>query len=417
MPNYLDALETRNPQQREADLLARLPALIARAKTAPGWQRILRHVDPRDLTSRAALARLPITRKDDLKAMQGLDAPFGGLNATPATHLRRHFMSPGPIHEPEGRGEDWWRAARALHALGLQAGDLIQNCFSYHFTPAAFIIEGGAARLGCPVIPAGVGQTEQQVIAMQALRPTAYTGTPSFLKLIVERAQADGADISSLRRALVSAEALPAALRRWFHDHGIARVLQFYGSADIGVIAYETPDGDQPNPGMVVEEDILLELVVPGTGQPAPDHAMGEIVVTSFNPDYPMVRWGTGDLSMLLDGPSPCGRSNVRIQGWMGRADQAAKVRGMFIHPTHVSEILRRHPGVAHARMVVGGVAGADVMTLHCETAAPQPDEPLRASLIETIRAVTKLRGEVAFAAPGSLRRDGKLIEDLRQYD
>lgn len=417
MPNYLDALETRDPQQREAELLARLPGLIARAKTAPGWQRILCHVDPRDITSRAALARLPVTRKDDLKIMQRLEAPFGGLNATRAARLRRHFMSPGPIHEPEGYGEDWWRAARALRALGLRAGDVIQNCFSYHFTPAAFIIEGGAARLGCPVIPAGVGQTEQQVIAMQALRPAAYTGTPSFLKMIIERAQADGADISSLRRALVSAEVLPAALRRWFHDHGIERVLQFYGSADIGVIAYETPDGDLPNPGMVVEEDILLELVVPGTGQPAADHSVGEIVVTSFNPDYPMVRWGTGDLSMMLDGPSPCGRSNVRIQGWMGRADQAAKVRGMFIHPAHVSEILRRHPALAHARMVVGGVAGADVMTLHCETAMPLPDESLRASLIETIRAVTKLRGEVAFAAPGSLRRDGKLIEDIRQYD
>jgi phenylacetate-CoA ligase len=416
MSNYFDELETRSPQERERDLMARLPQLVAHAQTAPGWARILEGVNAGAIDSRGALAQLPVTRKSDLKALQQADAPFGGLTTTAPRRLARIAMSPGPIFDPEGRGADWWRYARPFHAAGIRAGDLIQNCFSYHFTPAAFMVEGGAFRLGCTVVPAGSGQTEMQVQAIAALRPDAYAGTPSFLKIIIEKAAEMGADIGSLQCAVVGAEALPPSLRAWLIEHGVARVVQTYGSADIGNIAYETMSRGEVNPGMVLDEELLLEIVRPGTGDPVAPGEVGEVVVTSFNPDYPLLRFATGDLSAVLDGISPCGRTNTRIRGWLGRADQTTKVRAMFVHPSQVAQIVRRHPEILRARLVVSGEMANDVMTLVCEVERPD-DGPVREAIVASIRDVTKLRGEVALVAAGALPNDGRVIEDARRYE
>ncbi len=415
MSEYLDALETRNPQSREQALLTRLPQLIAQAQTASGWATILHGVTAADIRSREALAQLPVTRKSDLKELQKQQLPFGGLNTTPSHQLQRIYMSPGPIFDPQGRGQDWWRFARPLHAAGLRAGHLLQNCFSYHFTPAAFMVEGAAAKLGCVIIPAGSGQTEMQVQAMAELRPDAYIGTPSFLKIIIEKALELGTDISSVQRAVVGAEALPPSLRKWLQDHGVAHVLQMYASADIGNIAYETETGGQVNPGMLLDEDLVLEIVRPGTGDVVAEGEVGEVVITSFNPDYPLLRFGTGDMSAVLPGISPCGRTNTRIKGWMGRADQTTKVKGMFVHPSQVAEILKRHPEINKARLVVTGEMANDAMTLHCETATPS--ESLKQAIVLNIREMTKLRGEVAFVTLGSLANDGKVIDDARKYE
>ncbi len=416
MTDLYDALEARAPSAREKDLLGALPALISRAKQSTGWATILRDVTPEDITSRTALAQLPVTRKSSLKELQQAAPPFGGLNTTPTAKLSRVFMSPGPIFDPEGRGTDWWRYARPLHALGVRAGDLIQNCFAYHFTPAGLMVEGGAAQLGCPVIPAGIGQTEMQVQAMKLLRPKVYAGTPSFLKIIIEKAQEMGEDMSSLQMALVGAEALPPSLRQWLNDHGVPFVLQTYGSADIGNIAYETLTDDRVNPGMLVDETLLLEIVRPGTGDPVPDGEVGEIVITSFNPDYPLIRFATGDMSAVLPGLSPCGRTNTRIRGWMGRADQATKVRAMFVHPSQVADIARRHPVIRKARLVVSGEMANDEMTLHCEVDDPVAAQSDIDTIVASIRDVTKLRGNVKLQAIGSLPNDGKVIEDARSY-
>ncbi|WP_025915728.1 phenylacetate--CoA ligase family protein [Herminiimonas sp. CN] len=416
MSPYLDALETRAPDARERELMLRLPQLIALAQQAPGWRRILGDTVAADISSRAALAQLPVTRKSDLKDLQQQALPFGAMTTITPARMRHLFMSPGPIFDPEGQGRDWWRFARPLHALGLRSGQAVQNCFSYHFTPAAFMVEGAAAQLGCPVIPAGSGQTEMQVEAMAALQPAAYVGTPSFLKIIIEKALEMGADISSMQRALVSAEALPPSLRAWLQQHGVPHVLQLYASADIGNIAYETETDGRVNPGMVLDEDILLEIVRPGTGDPVPEGEVGEVVVTSFNPDYPLIRFGTGDLSALLPGTSPCGRTNTRIKGWMGRADQTTKVRAMFVHPSQVAQIVKRHPEIAKARLVISGVMANDIMTLHCETAAELSGATLQA-IVDTIRDVTKLRGQVQPAAIGMLPNDGIVIEDARKYE
>ncbi|RZI44626.1 phenylacetate--CoA ligase family protein [Herbaspirillum sp. HC18] len=415
MTDYLDSLETRDPEQRERDLMARLPQLVARAQTAPGWARILDGVKASTITSRAALAQLPVTRKSDLKDLQHKDAPFGGLTTTPARQLRHLFMSPGPIFDPEGQGQDWWRFARPMAAVGLRAGHIVQNCFSYHFTPAAFMAEGGAAKLGCAVIPAGIGQTEMQVQSMAELKPDAYIGTPSFLKIIIEKAREMGADISSVQRAIVGAEALPPSLRKWLQDNGVPNVLQMYGSADIGNIAYETQTNGQVNPGMVLDEDLILEIVRPGTGDPVADGEVGEVVITSFNPDYPLIRFGTGDMSAVMSGISPCGRTNTRIKGWMGRADQTTKVRAMFVHPSQVADVVKRYPQIIKARLVVTGEMANDVMTLHCEV--DDPDFISADAVVDTIRDVTKLRGEVKFVPRGSLPNDGKVIEDARKYE
>ncbi|MFZ6773995.1 phenylacetate--CoA ligase family protein [Undibacterium sp. SXout7W] len=415
MTDYLDALETRSPQSRESALMERLPALIALAQTAPGWATILQGVTAGDICRRSALAQLPVTRKSDLKDLQRGHLPFGGLTATDTRKLGRIFMSPGPIFDPEGRSPDWWRFARPMHAIGLRHGDLIQNCFSYHFTPAAFMVESAAARLGCAVIPAGIGQTEMQVQAMAELRPDAYIGTPSFLKIIIEKALEMGADISSVQKAIVGAEALPPSLRKWLQDHGVATVLQIYATADIGNIAYETSTDGQLNPGMVLDEELILEIVRPGTGDLVSEGEVGEVVITSFNQDYPLIRFGTGDMSAVLPGISPCGRTNQRIKGWMGRADQTTKVKGMFVHPSQVAEVVKRHPQIQKARLVVTGEMANDTMCLHCETDAP--DDTLKALIITSLRDITKLRGDAVFVATGSLPNDGKVIDDARKYE
>jgi phenylacetate-CoA ligase len=412
---HFDQLETRAPEAREAALMAALPAHIAHAKAnAPGFARILADVDPAAVTSRAGLAKLPVTRKSELAELQKAMPPLGGLNATPVAKLAKLFVSPGPIYEPEGTGQDWWRCARALHAAGFGAGDLVVNTLAYHFVPAGSMVESGARAIGCTVVPTGTGQTEMQVATIRELRASGYLGTPSFLKLIVEKADEMKADVSCLKKALVGAEYLPAALRNSMQQRGI-QVLQLYGTADLGLIAYETaaPDGTV-NEGMILEEALILEIVRPGTGDPVAPGEVGEVVVTTFNRDYPLIRFGTGDLSAILPGTSPCGRTNVRIKGWMGRADQTTKVRAMFVTPKQVNEIVRRHPEIARARLVIEGETGNERMILKCEVAGSPAG--LAQAAAATIREVTKLRGEVELVAPGSLPNDGKVIDDTRKY-
>jgi phenylacetate-CoA ligase len=413
--DYYDALETRSPEEREAALFAALPQHIAHAKrNAPGLARILADVDPAKVTTRAALASLPVTRKSDLGELQKKIPPLGGLSATPRERLGKIFISPGPIYDPEGQGKDWWRTARGLHAGGFRAGDLVINTFAYHFTPAGSMLESGALALGCTVVPTGVGQTEMQVAAIRDLGINAFIGTPSFLKLIVEKGDELKCDVSCLKKAMVGAEYLPPALRKAMRERGI-HVMQLYATADLGHIAYESANADgSVNEGMVLDEGVLLEIVRPGTGDPVPTGEVGEVVITSFNRDYPLVRFGTGDLSAIMAQPSPCGRTNVRIRGWMGRADQSTKVRAMFVTPKQVAEVLRRHPEVRKARLVVDGEVGKDRMTLKCEAA--NPPKELAQAIVASIRDVTKLRGEVELVAPGTLPNDGKVIEDLRKY-
>jgi len=412
---YFDRLETRSPKAREAALMAALPGHIAHAKRhAPGFARILKDVRPGKINSREALARLPVTRKSDLASLQKELPPLGGLNATPVEKLAKLFVSPGPIYEPEGRSADWWRTARGLFAGGFRAGDRVANTFAYHFTPAGSMLESGAAALGCTVVPTGVGQTEMQVAAIRGLGIDGFLGTPSFLKLIVEKADEMKADLSCLKKAQVGAEFLPPILRNNLQQRGM-RVTQCYASADLGLIAYESlmPDG-AVNEGMILEEARILEIVRPGTGDPVPAGEVGEVLITTFNRDYPLIRFATGDLSAVLPGASPCGRTNVRIKGWMGRADQSTKVRAMFVTPAQVSDVTRRHPEVLRARLVVEGEAGNDRMTLKCEAR----DRPagLADAIVASIRDVTKLRGEVELVPPGSLPNDGKVIEDTRKY-
>ena len=412
---HFDRLETRSPKAREAALMAALPRQLAHAKRrAPGFARILKDVDAAKINSRKALAAVPVTRKSDLASLQKGLPPLGGLNATPVEKLAKLFVSPGPIYEPEGRGADWWRTARGLFAGGFRAGDRVANTFAYHFTPAGSMLESGAAALGCTVVPTGVGQTEMQVAAIRDLGINAFVGTPSFLKLIVEKADELKIDISCLEKAQVGAEFLPPILRNNLQQRGM-RVTQCYASADLGLIAYESlmPDG-AVNEGMILEEARILEIVRPGTGDPVPAGEVGEVVITTFNRDYPLIRFATGDLSAVLPGASPCGRTNVRIKGWMGRADQSTKVRAMFVTPAQVNDVTRRHPEVLRARLVVEGEAGNDRMTLKCEAR----DRPagLAQAIVASIRDVTKLRGEVELVPPGSLPNDGKVIEDQRKY-
>jgi len=412
---FYDALETRDPAEREAGLMAVLPRIIAAAKErAPAYRRLFAALRPEDVTDRRALAQLPVTRKSDLIELQRQEPPFGGFAAVPVSALRRVFVSPGPIYEPEGRRPDFGRFARALFAAGFRSGDLVHNTFSYHMTPAGAMVESAAEALGCPVIPAGIGQTEQQLRIIADLKPVAYVGTPSFLKILLDRAASEGTDATSLKKALVGAEALPAALRAELRGRGLS-VLQSYGTADIGVIAYESigPDGEIC-PGMVLDEGIIVELVIPGSGDPVAPGETGEVVVTTLTPEYPLIRFATGDLSATLPGVSPCGRTNHRIKGWLGRADQTTKVRGMFVHPEQVAEILRRHKSIVRARLVVDRRANADEMVLLVELV--EPDEGV-ARIAETVQAVTKLRGAVDRVPAGSLPEDGKLIEDRRELE
>jgi phenylacetate-CoA ligase len=416
MPHHnFDLLETRDPEQRERDLFARLPGHIAHAKTnAPAFARILVDVEAAAITSRSALAALPVTRKSELLELQKAHRPFGGFAATGwgahAHYAARVFASPGPIYEPETARPDYWRLARGLYAAGFRGGDLIHNCFSYHLTPAGSMLDGGALALGCTVFPGGTGNTEQQVQAMHDLQPDGYVGTPSFLKIILDKADEIGVPIKTLSKAVVSGEAFLAAQRAALAARDIDGY-QVYATADAGMIAYETRARD----GLVADESIILEIVRPGTAEPVAPGEVGEVVVTVFNPDYPLIRFGTGDLSALLPGASSCGRTNMRIKGWMGRADQTAKVKGMFVHPSQVADIVRRHAEVVKARLVITNPQSVDVMTFRCEVT--QTAAGLADILVATIRDVTKLRGEVEIVAPGSLPNDGKVIDDARAFN
>jgi len=408
---FYDDLETRDPDLREAEQFAELGAIFATARTtATALDRALGDVDPRDIGSRATLAGLPVTRKSDLVELQKSDFPFGGFTSVEPGALARIFASPGPIYDPEGRRADYWRVARALFAAGFRSGEIVHNCYAYHLTPAGSMMETGAHALGCAVIPGGVGNTEQQVAAIRDVRPHGYAGTPSFLKIILEKAAETGADMSSLKKSLVGAEPLPPSLRKDIESHGVT-CRQIYASADLGNMAFESEALD----GMIVDEGIIMEIVRPGTADPVPEGEVGEIVVTALNPEYPLLRFGTGDMSMVLAGPSPCGRTGMRIKGWMGRADQSTKVKGMFVRPGMVAEIVGRHAEVAKARLVVDREGVADTMTLRCEVAETTDD--LAAAITESLQNVTKMKGRVELVAPESLPNDGKVIDDVRKFD
>ena len=414
MTSFYDSLETRPAAEREAALLAALPGQIAHARTAsPAFAEILAGVDAASITSRAALASLPVTRKHELLArQQALRAQnvFGGFSTlTFGAAMPRIFSSPGPIYEPEGTRTDYWRMARALYAAGFRPGELIHNCFTYHFVPAGSMMESGAHALGCTVFPGGTGQTEQQVQTMAELQPAGYIGTPSFLKIILEKAAEMKQPLPSVRKALVSAEAFPPSLRDWLAERGVVGY-QCYASADLGLIAYET----EAREGLVLDEGVIVEIVRPGTGDPVAEGEVGELVVTTLNPDYPLIRFGTGDLSAVLPGHCPSGRTNTRIRGWLGRADQTTKVRGMFVHPAQIAEIARRFPEIIKARLVVSGEMANDSMSLQVETVSTEAG--LSERIGAAIRDVTKLRGTVVLLAPGSLANDGKVIEDARSY-
>lgn len=416
MSQFYDALENQDPAQREQALLAALPVQIANAKAnSAAFAKILANVDPKAITTREALAALPVTRKGELHSLQkeqraaGGD-PFGGFSTLSyGAKLPRIFASPGPIYEPEGKAIDYWRMARAIYASGFRSGELIHNCFSYHFVPAGSMMETGAHALGCSVFPGGTGQTEQQVQAIADLKPAGYIGTPSFLKIILEKAAELGVALPSLKKAMFGGEAFPPSLRDWYLDHGIDGY-QCFATADLGLIAYETSARE----GLILDEGVLVEIVRPGTGDPVAEGEVGELVVTSMNPDYPLIRFGTGDLTAVLPGHCPTGRTNTRIKGWMGRADQTTKIRGMFVHPGQVDTIAKRFPEVAKARLVVSGEMANDQMTLKVEVA--QASSELSSKVSEAIRDVTKLRGQVELVEVGSLPNDGKVIEDARTY-
>jgi phenylacetate-CoA ligase len=407
MTDHYDSNETRDPAQREAELFSRLPAILRRAMEAPAYAERFRGLDPASITSRAALAQLPVLRKSELPALQKAAPPFGGFVAMPRGAFARLFTSPGPIFEPEAAHADPWRGARALFAAGFRTGDIVLNTFSYHLTPGGFIMDSSARALGCAVIPAGPGNTEQQFELIEAYRPIGYSGTPDFLKILIDAAIAADRDVSAIKRALVSGAAFPPSLQKEIKSHGI-EAYQAFGTADLGMVAFETPARE----GMVVNEDLILEIVKPGTGDPVAVGDVGEIVVTSLDPDHPWIRLALGDLTAQLPGTSSCGRTNMRIKGWMGRADQTTKVKGMFVRPEQIAEIAKRHPALGRLRLVVTRADETDVMTLRAECASP--DETLQNELAATLRAMTKLSGAVELVSTGSLPNDGKVIADER---
>jgi phenylacetate-CoA ligase len=411
MTEFYDQLETRSSDARAAAQLAALRAQLEHAKSnTTAYADTLAEIDTESIIDFESFARLPLTRKSELLALQAEHRPFGGYTSANAAQLTHVFASPGPIYEPGFAVGDFWRFARSLYASGFRRGDLVHNCFSYHFTPAGQMFDSAAQALGCTVIPAGVGQTELQLQTIADLAPSAYVGTPSFLKIILEQADELGSDVSSIRKAMVSGEALPGPLRDGFVERGV-RVQQCYGTADLGLIAYES----SAQQGLIIDEGVYLEIVRPGSGDPVSEGEVGEVVVTNLGLEYPLLRFATGDLSAYLPGISPCGRTNQRIRGWMGRADQTAKVRGMFIHPQQVDRVVKRHAEISKARLVVDWVDQADQITLQCECETSNAD--LGAAIADSIRSICKLRGEVEFVAAGSLPNDGKVIDDIRQYD
>jgi len=407
MKAHYDALESRDPAARERDLFMRLPGAIANAMKAPGWAKHLKGVDPKGVNSRTALAKLPLLRKSDLSVLQKENPPFAGFNVTPPGKAKRLHMSPGPIFEPQNYDEDFEATARALFAAGFRPGDIVHNTFSYHLTPGAYILESGAHHLGCATIPGGIGNTEQQLEAIEHFKPSGYIGTPDFIKILLDTAEKAGKDASSLKRGIVSGAALPESLRAELGSRGVD-VKQCYAIAETGVISFES----EARQGMIVSENMIVEIVRPGTGDPVAGGEVGEVVVTTFNPGYPMIRIATGDLSAVLPGVSPCGRTNMRIKGWMGRADQTTKIKGMFVHPAQVSEVAKRHPELKRLRLCVTREAEQDAMTLKAES--DLSDQSLADAVAATLQSVTKLKGKVTLVSPGSLPNDGKIISDDR---
>ncbi len=408
MAEFYDDLETRDPEVRERAAFKAIANQIKHAKArAPYFKNVLADIEPQDIVDRTTFARVPVTRKSDLVNIQSPGNPLGGLAALAPGKLLRIFQSPGPTYDAEGFGLDWWGTARALFASGFRAGDIVHNTFSYHFTPAGMMLDAGAQALGCAVFPAGVGNTELQIRAIEDIKPQGYVGTPSFLKTILEKAIDLGKDTSSLKKACVAGEGLPPQLRQAIEAHGI-HCGQVYATADLGAIAYESDARE----GLIVDEHLFVEIVRPGTGDPVPDGEVGEVVATLFRAELPLIRFATGDLSAVLAGPSPCGRTNLRLKGWMGRADQTTKFKGMFVHPAQIAEIVKRHPEIKKARMIVTKNADIDVMTLKCEVEG-QPDG-LLPRIAETIQNVCKLKGAVELVQPGTLANDGKVVEDAR---
>jgi phenylacetate-CoA ligase len=413
MTEFFDQLEIRAPEARAQAQAQLLPRIVAAALETPGWRAHLGDIDPASIRDRATLAGLKVLRKSELPSLQKASWPFGGFARQAPGEFARLFTSPGPIFEGEGQGANPWRAARALHAAGFRKGDIVLNTFSYHMTPGGFILDSGARALGCAVIPAGPGNTQAQLELIAAYRPGAYTGTPDFLKIILDAAQQEGVDASAMRKAVVSGAAFPPALQGEIKARGVD-AFQAYATADLGAIAYET----SARSGMVVNEDVILEVVRPGTGDPVPDGEVGEVVVTLLDERHPLLRLALGDLTAILSGPSPCGRTHTRIKGWMGRADQTTKVKGMFVRPEQIAELARRHAGIGRLRLVVTRAQDQDAMTLFAETSFAETSAPQDAALAETLGAslvaITRLKGQVTLVAPGTLANDGKVIEDKR---
>ncbi|SDN75331.1 phenylacetate-CoA ligase [Lutimaribacter pacificus] len=405
MSGYFDELETRSADERAAAQAGALSEQVARARGLPGYRGRLDDVDPAAIAGAADLARLPVLRKSDLGAVQGAGNPFGGLTTRPASGFAHVFQSPGPIYEPGGVDHDWWRMGRFLNACGIGRGDIVQNCFGYHLTPAGMIFESGARAVGAAVLPAGTGQTELQVTAARDIGTTAYAGTPDYLKVILDKADEMGVTLA-ITKAAVGGGALFPSLRQEYADRGIT-CLQSYATADLGNIAYESAAME----GMIVDEGVIVEIVTPGTGDPVAPGQVGEVVVTSLNPDYPLIRFATGDLSAVMEGTSPCGRTNMRIRGWMGRADQTTKIKGMFVRPEQVAQLVAKHDEIARARVVAGRDGEMDVMTVRIEATGGSEE-----AFGKTVAEVLKLKGKVEIVAPGSLPNDGKVIEDTRDY-
>ncbi len=411
MSEFYDSLETRSAGERAAAQFDALRAQVEHVKkNTDTYAATLADFDPASITDAEAFSLLPLTRKSELVELQRAKRPFGGYTANDVELYSHVFASPGPIYEPGYAVDDFWRFARSLYAAGFRPGELVHNCYSYHFTPAGQMFDSGAKALGCAVIPAGTGQTELQVQTISDLRPSGYVGTPSFLKIILDKAAELDADVASIDKALVSGEALPPPLREGFTERGI-RVQQCYATADLGLIAYESNALE----GLILDEGVYVEIVRPGSGELVADGEVGEVVVTNLGREYPLIRFATCDLSAIFPVESPCGRTNRRIRGWMGRADQTAKVRGMFVRPEQVDQVVKRHPEIAKARLVVDWVDQADSITLQCEVA--DYDDSLGAAIADSIRAVCKVRGEVELLAPGNLPNDGKVIDDVRKYD
>ncbi len=411
MSEFYDSLETRSADERATAQLAALRDQVAHVRNnTNAYADLFKDIDPLTITDAESFSQVPVTRKSELIDLQKKQRPFGGYTANNVSHYSHVFASPGPIYEPGYPVNDFWRFARSLYASGFRPGDLVLNCYSYHFTPAGLMFDSGAHALGCSVIPAGPGQTELQLQTIGDLQPNGYVGTPSFLKIIFDKADELGSDASSIGKAMVSGEALPPPLREGFVERGV-QTQQCYGTADLGLIAYESPALE----GLIIDEGVYVEIVRPGTGNLVAEGEVGEVVVTNFGSEYPLIRFATGDLSAFMPGESPCGRTNQRIKGWMGRADQTAKVRGMFIHPEQVDKVIKRHAEIGRARLVIDWVDEADQITLQCETWGG--DATLADAIAESIRAICKLRGGVELVAPDSLPNDGKVIDDIRKYE